>query len=75
MDKITKYLGQRTPLSGNNVTSGFYLDAKQLLDSIANQDTGKEANKAHFKALFEKIGVAENGEIIWWKRYQENWRF
>ncbi|CCP24286.1 GA module-containing protein [Mycoplasmopsis cynos] len=65
MDQITKYLGQRIT-TGNNVTSGFYLDAKYLLDSL-NNSIDNESDKEHFKTLFDNIGVANSGQS-----YEEN---
>ncbi|UWV80443.1 hypothetical protein NW069_03880 [Mycoplasmopsis cynos] len=56
MDQITKYLGQRIT-TGNNVTSGFYLDAKFLLDSIIQSNVGgKASNQSHYQKLFDVIG-------------------
>ncbi|UWV77583.1 hypothetical protein [Mycoplasmopsis cynos] len=65
MDHFIKYLGQRIEKNGN-VTSGFYLDAKYLLDSLNNYANNK-MYKDHYKALFDKIGAAEND-----KSYDEN---
>ncbi|WP_031489305.1 GA module-containing protein [Ureaplasma canigenitalium] len=59
MDEITKYLGQRQE-SGGSVTSGFYLDAKHLLDRIGT--TGSESNKAHFKPIFDDLGKPSGGQ-------------
>ncbi|WAM05943.1 hypothetical protein OM999_01670 [Mycoplasmopsis cynos] len=61
MDLITKYLGQRVE-TNNKVISGFYLDAKQLLDFVLKNNSGKESNKAHFQSLFNDIGVATSGQ-------------
>ncbi|MCU9936252.1 hypothetical protein NWP96_03925 [Mycoplasmopsis cynos] len=65
VDHFIKYLGQRIEKNGN-VTSGFYLDAKYLLDSLNNYANNK-MYKDHYKALFDKIGAAEND-----KSYDEN---
>ncbi|WP_322960164.1 hypothetical protein [Mycoplasmopsis cynos] len=65
MDHFIKYLGQRIEKDGD-VTSGFYLDAKYLLDSLNNYANNK-MYKDHYKALFDKIGADENG-----KSYDEN---
>ncbi|TQC53951.1 hypothetical protein E1I18_01300 [Mycoplasmopsis mucosicanis] len=57
MERITKYLGSRT-LQGDKVVSGFYDDAKHLLESISSNEVGgKESNKKHLKKLFETIGT------------------